>query len=108
MDEATFVTIVLAGSSLAVSIIIWVASTHAARESGNQESPRAILAKVDSEAYERARSIYEGAIDQLESEVQRLQSQLTDQSTRFSHELSNFQAELMRLNDELGRLHEKI
>src|SRR5207247_4087566 len=98
MDQATFITIILGGSSLVISIIIWVASTQAAKVSAESSSPAAVLLKVDADAYDRAKSIYESAISQLESEVRRLQTQLSEQAIRIDTQNRSFQLEATRLN----------
>lgn len=107
MDEATFITIILAAVSLTVSFIIWVASTHAARLAKESESPQAVLRKVDADAYDRAKGIYESAIQQLENEVLRLQEQLTEATRQVALQAREFSAQISKLQGEVFRLHRK-
>jgi uncharacterized protein YlxW (UPF0749 family) len=82
--------------SIVIAIVIWLASTHAAHVAEADSNPNAYLRKVDAEAYERARQIYEAAIDQLEDELHRLAEQARD-----------LQLEVQRLNSELVRVRRK-
>lgn len=90
MDPGTLIALIVGVVGVAITIIIWIASTRAVRFQEAQASPAAYLRSVDEDAYERARKIYEGAIDQLESEVIRLNSQIRD-----------FQEEIRHLNSEI-------
>ena len=108
MDEATLLTIVLSAVSITVTILIWVASTHAARIAEDNRSPDALLRKTEADAYERARSVYEGAIDQLEREVQRLQQQLTEATQKAAADARAFEAKMTRLSLEIARLQGRI
>jgi len=108
MGEGVLISILLAAVSIGITIAIWVASTHAAKVTAENESPPAILRKVDADAYERARRIYEGAIEQLESEVNRLQQQLSEQNTRAERQAREFEVKVAALNAEVGRLLAKI
>lgn len=83
--------------SIVIAIVIWLASTRAARIAEVETNPSAYLKKVDEEAYERARKIYEAAIDQLEDELRRVSSQARD-----------LQLEVQRLNLELIRVRRKV
>lgn len=97
MDEATAITIIIGAISLAVTIIIYIASTHAVRVQTENSNPNAVLSRVDAEAYDRAKRVYEAAIDQLEEETVRLQSQSRD-----------LQAEVLRQSAELARLRARL
>jgi len=97
MDPNILLAIVLAFIGIGISIVIWLASTHAAKIQEQNATPSAYLKSVDAEAYERAKRIYEAAIDQLQDEVDRLNQQLRD-----------FQAEILRLNSEVLRLRRKM
>jgi predicted RNase H-like nuclease (RuvC/YqgF family) len=97
MDPTTILTIAIGFLGVAISIVIWLASTHASRVQEHENTPSAYLKQVDMEAYERARKIYEGAIEQLESEITRLQSQLRE-----------FQTEVAQLTTEVTRLRSRL
>ena len=96
MDPGVVISIILAVLGVAITIVIWIASTRAVRIQQAQAGPSALLRSVDEDAYERARKIYEGAIDQLESEVVRLNDQVR-----------GLQDEVLRLNSEVIRLRGK-
>lgn len=96
MDAGTLIAIILAVLGVAITIVIWIASTRAVKLQEAGGSPSAYLRSVDEEAYERARKIYEGAIDQLEREVVRLNGQVRE-----------FQVEMVQLNTEVIRLRSK-
>lgn len=83
--------------SIVIAVVIWLASTRAARIAETEATPSSYLRKVDEEAYERARRIYEAAIDQLEDELRRVSSQARD-----------LQLEVQRLNYELIRVRRKL
>ena len=83
--------------SIVIAIVIWLASTRAAHIAETETSPSAYLRQVDEEAYERARKIYEAAIDQLEDELRRVSNQARD-----------LQLEVQRLNYELIRVRRKL
>jgi HAMP domain-containing protein len=87
MDAGVLVSLIVAIIGVAITVVIWLASTRAVRPQSN------ILRSVDEDAYERARKIYEGAIDQLETEVVRLNTQVRE-----------LQSETIKLNGELARL----
>lgn len=96
MDPGVLISLIVAVLGVAITIVIWIASTRAVRVQQAETNPAAYLRSVDEDAYERARKIYEGAIDQLESEVVRLNSQVRD-----------LQNEVIRLNSDVVRLRNK-
>lgn len=83
--------------SIVIAIVIWLASTRAAKIAESEQNPSAYLRRVDEEAFERARKIYEAAIDQLEDELRRISGQARD-----------LQLEVQRLNAELVRVRRKV
>lgn len=83
--------------SIVIAIVIWLASTRAAHIAETEQNPSAYLRKVDEEAYDRARKIYEAAIDQLEDEL-----------TRVSNQARDLQLEVQKLNMELIRVRRKL
>src|SRR5215467_16252685 len=93
LDPGTVLGVGLAVMSIAVSIAIWLGSTRAAKIKEQEENPSALIRRIDEEAYERARKIYESAIDKLEDELSRVNTMARD-----------LQAEVYRLNRELSRV----
>lgn len=86
----------LAIMSIIISIVIWYVSTRAVKRGDEEETPAAYIRKVDEEAYDRARKIYEAAIDQLEDELSRVNNMARE-----------LQLEVYRLNSELVRIRRK-
>lgn len=86
----------LAIMSIIISIVIWYVSTRAVKRGEAEETPAAYIRQVDEEAYERARKIYEAAIDQLEDELSRVNNMARE-----------LQLEVFRLNSELVRIRRK-
>lgn len=97
VDPGTALAVGLGIMSIVIAIVIWLASTRAAKIAEAEETPSAVLRKVDEEAYERARKIYEAAIDQLEDELSRVNTMARD-----------LQAEVYRLNKELIRVRARL
>ena len=97
MDSSTLLAVSIGLIGIIISIVIWLASTRAAKISEREATPSAYLRKIDEEAYERARKIYEAAITQLESKIERLNKQVHD-----------FQNEVSMLNSEVIRLRRKF
>lgn len=108
MDRGIYISIVLAFIGILVSVVIWRVSTKAGEYQRDTASPGTILKKVDADAYERARQIYEGAISQLENEVDRLQQQLAAQQRDYERIHRENSAEILRLNSEVIKLHRKL
>jgi len=97
IDPGTALGVGLGIMSIIIAIVIWLASTRAARVAEAEQTPSAYLRKVDEDAYERARKIYEAAIDQLEDELARVNTMARD-----------LQAEVYRLNTELLRVRSRL
>jgi hypothetical protein len=91
MDAGTLIALIVGVIGIAITIVIWVASTRAVNTQRSQESP-AYFRTVDEAAIERASRVYERTIDDLETEI----------TTRRHHEADQNQ-EIIRLNKELSR-----
>jgi hypothetical protein len=96
MDPGTLVALIIGVIGIAITVVIWMASTRAVSTQVTQQDPGSYFRSVDNDAWGRAKTIYEGTIDQLEREVQRQGSQLTDQND-----------EIIRLNRENIRLRRR-
>lgn len=77
MGSTIIVSIVLTFVTAAISVAVFFAATHAARIQAEAAS-RSTRETVDAAAYERAKQIYESAIDQLEQELTRMRSRLLE------------------------------
>lgn len=104
MDAGVLISIILAVLGIAITVVIWIASTRAVRTTQAQETPGSYLRTVDEDAYRRAREIYEGAIDRAEKENGRLNEQLSFQNDQ----LTTQSAEIMRLNRENVKLRNRM
>ena len=105
LDPGTVLGVGLAVLGTVISIVIWLASTKAARITAEESSPSAYLQKVDQEAYERARRIYEAAIDQLENELNRVNNMardLQEQVVKLNIELLNLRAKNLGVSSGLS------
>lgn len=83
MDNATIVEILLGVLAAAVGWAGWASSSRA-----NKTEAVGVPADVEADAYQRARNIYEGAIQSLEGQMIRLRD------------------EIQSLNGEVSRLRE--
>lgn len=90
---ATFLAVL----GMAVSVVIWAASTHAARVQA-REARMMGEGIIDSAAVEQIRRVYESAIGQLESEVERLKKQ----ALQFEQRAISLEAEVRRLRARLS------
>jgi hypothetical protein len=95
MDAGTLIALIVGVIGLAITIVIWVASTRAVNIQRSQEAPPGFHT-VDEAAIERASRVYERTIDDLEEEV----------TSRRRHEREQYQ-EIARLNMELSRARRK-
>jgi len=96
LDPGTVLGIGLAIFGTVISIVIWIASTRANNITKSEATPSAYLRRVDDEAFDRARRIYEAAIDQLEEELRRVNTLAQD-----------LQLEVFKLNTELVRIRQR-
>jgi hypothetical protein len=93
MDAGTLIALIVGVIGIAITIVIWVASTRAVNTQRSQESQSpAYFRTVDEAAIERASRVYERTIDDLETEI----------TTRRHHEAEQNQ-EIIKLNKELSK-----
>ncbi len=97
MNDSTLVEILLGVLALAIGVGSFVASGRAAKVQAI-----GLQADVESDAYERAKGIYEGAIGQLESQLRRLR----DEVGSLEQEISKLRASNRVLSGELSELRE--
>jgi hypothetical protein len=95
LDPGTVLGIGLAIFGTVISIVIWIASTRATNITKSEATPSAYLRRVDDEAFDRARRIYEAAIDQLEEELRRVNGMAQE-----------LQLEVFKLSTELARIRQ--
>jgi predicted RNase H-like nuclease (RuvC/YqgF family) len=96
MDAGTLIALIVGVIGIAITVVIWIASTRAVNTQKAQEAP-GYFRTVDEAAIERASRVYERTIDELEEEIQ----------TRRGHEREQNE-EIMRLNRELSRANRKL
>jgi peptidoglycan hydrolase CwlO-like protein len=110
MDPVVIISIVLALITIAVSITVFFASTHAARIQA-EETRRNAREAVDAAAYERAKKIYESAIAQLEAEVARMRAQVREfeaETTHLQLQISSLRRTNAEIQDQLDKVNKRI
>lgn len=95
--DGSLLTGIAAVLAVAVSVYSVAQARRVRRRSDNIEHT-----KVDAEAYDRARSIYESSINQLERQVQQLTSRLSSVSLE-KDRLQTQVFDLQRLTERLSR-----
>jgi len=96
LDPGTVLGIGLAIIGTVISIVIWIASTRASNITKSEATPSAYLRRIDDEAFDRAKRIYEAAIDQLEEELRRVNTMAQE-----------LQLEVFKLSTELVRIRQQ-
>lgn len=99
MNAGTFVDIILGILPVAVGIVAYINSQKAIRsQEGRAE------AEVDAQAYDRARQIYESAIDAMSEQSDRMRKQEEKQLELLSSEVQKLQESNGRLRAEITEL----
>jgi hypothetical protein len=96
MDAGTIIAIILGVVGIAITIVIWMASTKAVKIQQAQESPGSLFRSIEESAVERAQKTYEGIIDRQEKEILGLNDQVT-----------GLYAEVLKLNRDNIRLRNR-
>lgn len=96
IDPNLLLTVFLGLLGIVVSVVIWAASTHAARVQA-RESRLARENLIDVQTLNEVKRIYESAIQQLEGEVGRLRA-----------EARKFEERAIHLESELAHLRERL
>jgi hypothetical protein len=96
MDAGTIIAIILGVVGIAITVVIWIASTRAVKSSQAAEGPSSLFRAIEESAVERAQKTYEGVIDRQERELAGLNKQVMDLYT-----------EVIRLNRDNSRLRTK-
>lgn len=99
-DPVVLILIALIGA--ASGILAWFQNRATTKKMAEIEQT-----KVDSQAYERARLIFQASIDELEERIRRLKSELTDTRTELKEALVEKQMLMVRV-EELERVVSRL
>ena len=98
IDTNLLFSFILGLMGIVISVVIWAASTHAARVQA-REARLSREALIDVDTLNQIKRVYESAIQQLEEEVRRLRVE----ARTFEEKAINMERELSRLRDRLGQ-----
>jgi|SRR5215469_10697204 len=100
VDTNLLFSFILGILGILVSVVIWAASTHAARVQA-REARLSREALIDVETLNQIKKVYESAIAQLEDEVRRLRAE----ARTFEEKALALETELQHLRDRIEKNH---